>query len=260
MKKLLIILSLLVSCNAETPERKYSVVLIALDGIRESEISRFPIAYPAGLVSTTYGQKDNCLSSHESRVSLPTYYTLLSGQPAPEIKDNRFNGKVPRETLLDEFDSLGITSWPPLKNIAGVSQLAKDRMEIVQSNWGKGDPEVYKWYKATLDTKRDFTFIHLTDADDAAHGSSWRRYIQNVETESIFATEIITQFELASSHSTYYFVVSDHGRGKGYLWTSHGRNIPGSEKIWVQLIGPGSIQLEVCSHLGVYKSIKSLLR
>ena len=50
-------------------------------------------------------------------------------------------------------------------------------------------------------------------------------------------------------------LATDHGRGStGVNWTSHGREVPEAERIWMAVMGPGVEPLGVRSDVSVTQS------
>lgn len=77
--------------------------------------------------------------------------------------------------------------------------------------------------------------------DDMAHDGSYPLYLDKIFT---FDNMIQDLWEYLQSDPQYkdrtaLLITVDHGRGTGDRWTSHGKNIPGSNQMWFALISPG---------------------
>lgn len=261
MLKGFLLLLLLINCQNEQPvlPKYLNVIAVALDGIREHEIIKFPIESP-GLKVGFYGTESDCRSSHRSRISLPTYYTFLTGRRHPNLDVNYLYEPVAHNTLLDKYDSQAISSWEPLRGIAGKKHTSKKNFHIVDAPRRKTDPVVFERYQQ-LAKILPFTFIHFTDADEAAHDGSWKGYLAKVEEEIKYVGDIIKLHEYIAPKRQVYVVFTDHGRGRGLLWKYHGRPYPGSSEIWAYIVGPNedAISLEDCTHISLNRKINQLL-
>jgi hypothetical protein len=86
-----------------------------------------------------------------------------------------------------------------------------------------------------------FLYLALDETDEWAHA---RRYDRTVEAIHKFDQTLRLLWNLLQSMETYrgkttLVITTDHGRGRTAAdWTSHGKDIPGAEEIWIAVIGP----------------------
>ncbi|MEO1614265.1 MAG: hypothetical protein AAFV88_00360 [Planctomycetota bacterium] len=85
-------------------------------------------------------------------------------------------------------------------------------------------------------------FVSLGETDDWAHAGRYDRYLITARQNDFFIRSLweLTQELPAYREKTLFLVTTDHGRGYGREgWKSHGKDLPGSERIWVAAFGAG---------------------
>ncbi|HOJ67775.1 MAG TPA: alkaline phosphatase family protein [Candidatus Hydrogenedentes bacterium] len=90
-------------------------------------------------------------------------------------------------------------------------------------------------------------FVSLGEQDEWAHGNRYDLYLQSIQLADRCIREL---WETAQSMRQYrgnttIIVSTDHGRGLGSAWTSHGKDHPNSAKIWMAVMGPDTPPLGV---------------
>lgn len=251
----------LLCCSKAIPIPENKVILIALDGIREEEITSIKsIDLPKGYSGVFYGNKQKCKPSQKYNVSLPAYYSLFTGLNNPKVINNNFIDTSYEITLFDIYkNSIGLSSWPPLKYISS-SKIDKQNFIISK---GKGfidtDNEVFKDFQKYYKGQK-LAFIHFTDADDSAHQGNKVKYLNTTVDEIKYTEAIINWSTNKYPDNNFTFIAfSDHSRGNGYFWKYHGSKIPGSGKIWVYVINRDYKKLYNCTHIGINVFVKEIL-
>jgi type I phosphodiesterase/nucleotide pyrophosphatase len=216
------------------------------------------------------------------RFSYPGYNELLSGVADPRIDSNdkvlnpnvtvlewlnnqpAFSGKVaaygswellpyilnePRSRIPSNGDG------PPIRSPSGERQLAINELAAdLPPYWGStrfdaptgaGALEYLKTYKPRV------FYVMLGETDEWAHGRKYDLYLDAAWRNDRFIRQL---WETAQSlpeyaNRTALIISTDHGRGESAEdWTSHGREVPAAEQIWMAVMGPGVPALGVRSN------------
>lgn len=229
---------------------------------------------PQGTVlgNKTKGSSVKVLNRH--RVSYPGYAELLTGEVVEEITGNK-PVRIPRQTVLEfvrkrlglvQTGVAAFASWSVLQYAtsheegavftnagyqpvpAAVANPAMARLSLLQMQaltpWDSVRHdfvtaglavEYLKQYHPRL------LYIGLGEADDWAHA---RRYDRVLQAIHIFDESLKEIWETLQSLEEYrdkttLIITADHGRGtRRSDWHSHGKNIQGSDDIWLAIIGP----------------------
>jgi hypothetical protein len=209
------------------------VVVIAMDGVREKE------AYPEfqkyiasmsdkGFQAFWQGEQQNCRTSQPHNVSLPAYATMFSGFAQEDINDNSFEGTLTVRTVFDAYQrSQLFSAWSPILKVMSNDQDIREKRGFISGRDGLPFDEDRLIMKTFFDNRvlsNRFTFVHLGDGDNYAHAYRWQSYLKAVKYEAKYAMKIIDTIERDVSRNTFYFVVSDHGRGESEKnWGQHAR-------------------------------------
>lgn len=196
-------------------------------------------------------------------ISLPAYADLLGGVRQIGVRSNKFDGRLPNPTVPDRLLKHGLgdgdmaifSSW---KHIASVVSAMPPVGFHVDTGRKAGDGRP-RWKDARFDRdlqkalmahlrerdKRDagalrFLFVAYNDSDEWAHIGNYGRYIQAIRRQDAYIRELYNYLENQPGYrgQTLYIVTTDHGRGRGRHWKSHGR-VPGSQYVWALLHAPG---------------------
>ncbi|MDW7692304.1 phosphoglyceromutase [Flammeovirgaceae bacterium SG7u.111] len=83
-------------------------------------------------------------------------------------------------------------------------------------------------------------YIAYGETDDFAHDGKYDAYLHAAHRTDGFIKELWdwTQSQEAYAGKTTFIITTDHGRGKGKEWKSHGLKIEGAGAIWIAAIGP----------------------
>lgn len=85
-------------------------------------------------------------------------------------------------------------------------------------------------------------YVAYGETDDFAHDGDYQQYLQSARRTDAFIEAL---WDFAQSDSQYrdattFLITTDHGRGAGDAWTSHGTDVNGARAIWVAALGPDS--------------------
>ena len=83
-------------------------------------------------------------------------------------------------------------------------------------------------------------YIAYGETDDFAHDGKYDAYLEAAHRTDAFLAKL---WAWAQAHEPYQdrttlVVTTDHGRGDGDAWTSHGSDVAGAEYIWLAVLGP----------------------
>ncbi|MEO8138725.1 MAG: alkaline phosphatase family protein [Gemmatimonadota bacterium] len=84
-------------------------------------------------------------------------------------------------------------------------------------------------------------YVAMNDTDDLSHNRRYDRVLDALHSLDQFLWELWKTTESLPGYRgrTTLIVTTDHGRGKTPDdWTDHGAEVPGSENIWIAVIGP----------------------
>ena len=85
-------------------------------------------------------------------------------------------------------------------------------------------------------------FVGYGDTDEWAHSGRYDQLLESAHKSDSFAQELWETMQAMPQYrdQTTFIITTDHGRGSGLVdWKEHGRlEQPGSENIWLAVIGP----------------------
>ncbi|MEP6473086.1 MAG: alkaline phosphatase family protein [Gemmatimonadota bacterium] len=99
-------------------------------------------------------------------------------------------------------------------------------------------------------------FISFDDTDDLAHSRRYDRLLDAFHGTDDFLRELwhVVQSTSGLKDQTTLVVTTDHGRGFTMRdWTDHGHDVPGSEQIWIAIMGPDTPALGEARQLPVHQ-------
>ncbi len=205
--------------------------------------------------------------------SYPGYNEMLSGHPDPRIDSNDF-GPNPNVTVFEwlngQPDLRGEVSvfatWEAFKDIFNVRR-SKLPLHV---GWdppygGTLTPREALMNRLIATTARfdaedlydSFVQVELTDAlveshprvlfvgcgetDNWAHAGRYDLVLHSAHAFDRFVGELWNQLQALPAYKdrTTFIITTDHGRGSGPVdWREHGVEQPGSENIWIAVLGP----------------------
>jgi hypothetical protein len=207
------------------------------------------------------------------RFSYPGYNELLSGFADPAIDSNNKIAN-PNVTVLEwlnrqpsfkgkvaAFASWELLSWivneprsgvpsnghgPPIAKPVNERQHAINELAAdLPPYWGstRFDAPTGMGALEYLKTHRPrVMYVMLGETDEWAHGRKYDLYLDAAWRNDRFIRQL---WETAQSLPEYkgataLVLTTDHGRGdQPKDWTSHGRDVPVADRIWIAVMGPG---------------------
>jgi Type I phosphodiesterase / nucleotide pyrophosphatase len=206
------------------------------------------------------------------RFSYPGYNELLAGFADPRIDSNDPVAN-PNVTVLEWLNKrpafagkvAAFASWELLPWILNasrsgvmcngdgppVAQPATDRDHLLNEfaadlppYWGQTRFDAPTGLGALeyLRTRRPrVLYVMLGETDEWAHGRRYDLYLDAAQRNDRFIRRLWQTAQAMPEYAnrTALIVTTDHGRGDTAKdWTSHGRDVPSAERIWIALMGP----------------------
>jgi phosphopentomutase len=90
------------------------------------------------------------------------------------------------------------------------------------------------------DSQPRVLFVGLGDTDEWAHARRYDRYLQAIHRADGWLRELWEKLQSLPGYrgQTSLVITVDHGRGDNDHWHSHGFDVPGSEAVWIAVLGP----------------------
>jgi hypothetical protein len=206
--------------------------------------------------------------------STPGYTEIMTGAPRPEVTDND-RVRHPYRTVLEHArEALGldygqvaqIGSWEGFKLAAAsrddaflmvgvhdsipapwgsaeTDQLALLRRQVM-GLWEEGSNDVLTFRMAQHFLVRNqprVLWLALVNSDDWAHADRYDRYLEYLHLADSLLGELWQTLQSLDAYRdrTTLVITTDHGRGiQGSDWAEHDITIPGSDDIWLAVVGP----------------------
>jgi hypothetical protein len=219
---------------------------------------------------------DNCtvLVKNGKYFSYPGYQELLCGYPDDAINSNDKNLN-PNESVLEWLNGhdelkgkvAAFTSWDLFPYILNAERsgvyvnsgwqtfdFTQDEPQLQQLNRTMQEiPHLWEYARFDyftiagaieyLRTKEPrVLYISFDETDDWCHAGRYDLYLDSANRTDGFIKSL---WEFLQSSETYQansalVITTDHGRGDGREgWKNHGVDLPGSERVWSAVIGPG---------------------
>jgi hypothetical protein len=186
-------------------------------------------------------------------VSLPGYTEILSGRAPHGCPDNSC-GRATLPTVLDEAYAAGgtvaaFTSWDRLERAATAWP-----GRFVVSSGRRNDPAIspkpgagnYRPDRVTAEValrhlvveRPDVLYVGLGDADEQAHRSNYRGYLEALTHADAFVGRVLEVLGRMGGRGerTHVIVTADHGRAHDFR--NHGQMAPESARVWLVASGP----------------------
>jgi hypothetical protein len=205
--------------------------------------------------------------------SYPGYNELLTGIPDPKIDSNdkvpnphvtvlewlhrkpSFQGRVQAFGSWDVFPYIlntersGIpvnAGWQPLDPHHGDAHLTHlDRLaDEIPRYWDNVRYDYFTFQGALAAIRRDrprVLYVAFGETDDWAHAGRYDLYLDAAWRTDRYIEQLWHTMERLPEYAgkTSLVLTTDHGRGDGRVeWKSHGESIPGSETMWIAVMGP----------------------
>jgi hypothetical protein len=206
--------------------------------------------------------------------SYPGYNEMLTGYPDVQVNSNNyknnpnqsllaflnkqsaFKGKVATYASWDAFDRIFNKPGADFPVIAAFEKNGGEHPNPKETLINKmladsyrpfGDDEcldVFTHYGAMeymQQHKPRVMFIGYGETDEWAHAGKYYDYLNAAHQVDQWLSDIwaYIQSDPFYKDQTALVITTDHGRGTGNEWTSHGAKISGSDQIWFAVMGPG---------------------
>ncbi|TLY73312.1 MAG: hypothetical protein E6K43_11150 [Gammaproteobacteria bacterium] len=208
---------------------------------------------------------------------------MLTGHPDPRINSNEF-GPNPNPTVFEWLNGLPdlhgrvsvYATWETFKDIFNVrrSNLALQvgwelpyrgrltpRQELLnqlyRSTTRLDGHDVYDAFLQIplLDSLREHPprvlFVGYGETDNWAHAGRYDLVLHSAHVFDQFVEELWQTLQGLPAYRdrTTFIITTDHGRGSGPIdWKEHGVEQPGSEDIWIAVLGPDTRPLGERTH------------
>lgn len=206
------------------------------------------------------------------RFSYPGYQELLAGFPDPRIDSNDkrenpnvtvlewLNGRAPWRGHIAAFGSWELFPFILAEARSGIAVNAgwddaavagdTERARIVRElerdlphYWQneRYDALTCQGALAHLHAQRPrVLYVALGETDSWAHARRYDLYLAAARHADRFLRELWETLQSLPEYAgrTTLVVTTDHGRGEGTQWTSHGKDVPGCDRIWIAVLGP----------------------
>jgi len=215
--------------------------------------------------------------------SYPGYNEMLTGHPDPRINSNEF-GPNPNATVFEWLNGLadlhGLVSvyatWETFRDIFNVRrsnlplQVGWDlpyrgqltpRQELLNQLYRfttrLDDGDVYNAFLQIplLDSFREHQprvlFVGYGETDNWGHAGRYDLLLHSAHLFDHFVEELWNTLQGLPGYrdQTTFIITTDHGRGSGPIdWKEHGVEQPGSENIWIAVLGPDTRALGERTH------------
>lgn len=229
---------------------------------------------PSGMVFGNAEHNNRLLVTNAIKWSTPGYSEILTGIVDPQIVDNspvRYPNRTVLEYVVEKLELpkrkvVQIGSWDGFRfaaasrddafvmnggydrlptelttpEMAQLIELRRDVMEL----WEESSNDAITWRiaKAYLGehTPR-LMWLGFGQSDDWAHADRYDRLLVYLHLADSWLADLWQFLERHPAYAgkTTLIVTTDHGRGRTVAdWAEHDQSIPGSEAIWIAIVGP----------------------
>jgi hypothetical protein len=132
---------------------------------------------------------------------------------------------------------------PPELSTPEIDTLAGLRRQVM-GLWEEGSDDVltFRMALAYLKARQPrVLWLALGNSDDWAHADRYDRYLEYLHLVDSLLGELWDTVQSIDQYrdKTTLIITTDHGRGlQGSDWSEHDRSVPGSEDIWMAIVGP----------------------
>jgi len=97
-------------------------------------------------------------------------------------------------------------------------------------------------------------YVGFGDTDEYGHSGQYDKYVDAAHATDAYIRHIVETCEADPFYKgkTTYLLTTDHGRGRGSLFTDHGESTRGSDETWFVAFGKGVPVLGETSHNGPF--------
>jgi hypothetical protein len=229
---------------------------------------------PMGVVYGNKARGSSVTVRNAIKWSSPGYSEILTGEPQPDVVDNALR-RYPHRTVLEylreakmlEFHEVAqFGSWDGFRMIAASRDDAflmngaydavpaalstpeiDDLVELrrgIMGLWEESSNDTLTFRIATAYLKHNqlrLMWLALGQSDDWAHDDRYDRLLDYLHLADAMLGELWEILQAMEQYRgrTTLVITTDHGRGlSAGDWAEHEATIPGSEDIWLAVIGP----------------------
>ncbi len=262
LQGLMIFLSLVLTGAASSPASEKNVILITFDGLRPKEffdhdlLPRFwDEIVPTGVLYGKEGIVSNYRIASRIAISEPSYQAIYVGHATacknngcPRVTDETFTERAVRELGIPREKVAVIASWDglaaasehmpgsifvnaglvPLEDGSGDPDLAdlNQRQALDPPKWGaRKDLYTFAQGMRYLDKYRPrYLAMHFDDTDEWGHLKEFDNYREATHQYDAMLTQLFAKLDSMDDYGrqTYVFISTDHSRGWGPFWYTHG--------------------------------------
>ena len=229
---------------------------------------------PQGIVLGNKAKGSSVRPRNPLLFSAPGYAEILTGQYQPDVTSNDVR-RYPHRTILEFVrEELGldgrqvatIGSWEGFKTLSSSREgafftnggyervpadVATPRIAFldelqnqIMALWeeGRSDAVTFNIALEYLKSQRPrLLYIALGESDDWAHARRYDRLLDYIHVVDGYLRALWETLESIDAYrgATTLILTTDHGRGvRPSDWVEHEERVPGSEDIWIAVIGP----------------------
>ena len=234
---------------------------------------------PQGMLFGNPENGSRMLVQNSVKWSSAGYAEMLTGEPHAEIIDNslvRYPHRTALEYVAEALDlettkvaqigswngfpyaaagrdnafvmNGGFDAFPAAHSTPEIDALVGLRRDVMEL-WEESSNDALTWQiaKAYLRTHEPrLLWLGLTQSDDWSHADRYDRLLEYLHLADRMIADLWATLESIPAYRgrTTLLVTTDHGRGLTAAdWAEHDQSIPGSEAIWLAVIGPDTPSL-----------------
>lgn len=260
LTRIAVLVALLLGATLQAQEpRTRNVVIVAMDGVRWQDVfgagrdTLMPFLWSVvakeGQLFGNRARGSNMRVTNRLNFSYPGYQEMLAGYVDPRIDNNHF-GPNPNVTVLEWLNRqpelrgrvAAFASWVVFNDI-----FARRSEGFVVQAGGPNREEITPdsaihvlALRHLVERKPRVLFVGYGDTDFHAHSKSEQRYRAALRAADGFVAELWRQLQSMPEYrgTTTLIITTDHGRGRGNNWSSHGWRTRGSGETWLAIVGP----------------------
>jgi hypothetical protein len=184
---------------------------------------------------------------HEREVFAGRVYAFASWDVFPFILNDRRSG-IPTNA-----------GWQPLRGLANdvEERLLGEVAGDLPHYWTNVRYDAFT-FRGALDClankKPRVLYVSLGETDDWAHARRYDLYLASAWQNDDFIRRLWEAAQAMPEYrgKTSLVLTTDHGRGStGEDWTSHGADVPGSDRMWIAVLGPDTPPLGIRQDVNV---------
>lgn len=234
---------------------------------------------PLGMVLGNPAYGNHVTVQNRVQWSTPGYTEMLTGRPRPEVTDNQHRRygyptaleharaalglpyqqvahigssetyKLAAASRDDAFLMVGAyDSVPAPWGSPEIDRLAALRRQVM-GLWEEGSNDTLTFRMAQAYIERNHPrvlWLALVNSDDWAHSDRYDRYLAYLHLADALIGELWQTLQSLDEYRdrSTLIISTDHGRGlQGGDWAEHDITIPGSDAVWLAVIGPATPDL-----------------